>query len=325
MELRQLRYFLAVGEALNFTKAAGQIRVAQPWLSRQVQDLEDEIGVDLLRRSSRGVSLTAEGKLFLEEVRELLKYANESVEKVRALARGEHGELHIGYAPVPTAEILPPALAAFRKVVPRVKASLHDLSSDEIVAALHDGTLELGVLVKPTGGQTAGIEFELLRTYPFCVALAAEHPFARMKSIPVEKLPTQPLMVLSRKRYSEYHRSLARVLAPFSAKPFIAVECDSASSMITEVEARRGIAFATGVLRLVAGKRLRYRPLTGTTEVMCVGIARATKGDVTPAGEKFCEILRQISSEADRSNSKPVSKLALVGQKSPPRRKFMKR
>src|SRR5436309_4649618 len=72
MELRHLRYFLAVGEALNFTKAAAQLRVAQPALSRQVQDLEDEIGVDLLKRSPRGVTLTAEGKLFLDEVRELI-------------------------------------------------------------------------------------------------------------------------------------------------------------------------------------------------------------------------------------------------------------
>ena len=104
MELRHLRYFLAVGEALNFTKAAAQLRVAQPALGRQMQDLEDEIGVDLMKRSPRGVTLTAEGKLFLEEVRDLLKRADESVEKVRALARGEYGELHVGYAPSPTVE-----------------------------------------------------------------------------------------------------------------------------------------------------------------------------------------------------------------------------
>ena len=124
MELRHLRYFLAVGEALNFMKAAAQLRVAQPALSRQVQDLEEEIGADLLKRSPRGVTLTAEGKLFLEEVRELLKRTDESVEKVRALARGEYGELHVGYAPSLTVEILPPALAAFQKVVPRVKLLL---------------------------------------------------------------------------------------------------------------------------------------------------------------------------------------------------------
>src|SRR5436853_6116461 len=157
MELRHLRYFLAVGEALNFTKAAAQLRVAQPALSRQMQDLEDEIGVDLLRRSPRGVTLTAEGKLFLEEVRELLKRADESVEKVRALARGEYGELRVGYAPSPTVEILPPGLAAFQRAVPRVKLLLHDLSSDELISGLRKGMLELAIMVKPSGEQAAGV------------------------------------------------------------------------------------------------------------------------------------------------------------------------
>src|SRR5215510_5530340 len=181
--------------------------MAQPALSRQVQELEDEIGVDLLRRSPRGVTLTAEGKLFLQEARDLLNHADESVERVRALARGEYGELHVGYAPVPTAEILPPALAAFRKTVPRVKLSLHDLSTDEIIAGLRDAALELGVLVEPTGEQTTGIEFELLRTYPFCVAMLASHPFARLKTILLEKLVTQPLVVLRRTAKSGFGTS----------------------------------------------------------------------------------------------------------------------
>jgi DNA-binding transcriptional LysR family regulator len=304
VELRHLRYFLAVGEALNFTRAAARLRMAQPALSRQVQELEDELGVDLFRRSPRGVTLTAEGKLFLAAARDALSHIDESVEKVRALARGEYGELHVGYAPVPTAEILPPALAAFRKAVPRVKLSLHDLSTDEIIVGLRDAALELGVLVEPTGEQTTGIEFELLRTYPFCVATIASHPFARLKSIPLEKLATQSLVVLRRKDYSEYHRVLARIFAPISAKPRIAVECDSASSLIAEVEAGHGVVVATMLLRLAAGKRLLFRPL-GTTEAQCIGIARATKGDVTPAGEKFCEILRKVSHGASVVKSKP--------------------
>src|SRR6202021_1492808 len=139
MELRHLRYFLAVAEALNFTKAAAQLRVAQPALSRRVQDLEEEIGVDLLKRSPRGVTLTAEGKLFLEKARHLLKLADESVEQVRALARGQYGD------------------------------------------------------------QSAGIQFEVLRTYPLCVAMTAVHPFARMKSVPLEKLAGEPLVALRRK------------------------------------------------------------------------------------------------------------------------------
>src|SRR5205814_1087826 len=165
----------------------------------QVQDLEEEIGVDLMKRSPRGVTLTAEGKLFLDEVRELLKRADESVEKVRALARCEYGELHVGYAPSPTVEILPPALAAFQKAVPRVKVLLHDLSSDELIAGLQNGTLELAIMVQPD--LTTGIQFELLRTYPLCVAMTAEHPFARMKSVPLEKLAAKPLVVLRRKDY----------------------------------------------------------------------------------------------------------------------------
>src|SRR5262249_50337425 len=187
MELRHLRYFLVVGEVLNFTKAAARLRVAQPALSRQVQDLEDEIGVDLLPRSPPGVTLTAEGKLFLQEVREQLKSGDESGDKTRARARGGYGELHIGYTYVPTAEILPPALEAFRKAVPRVKVVLHDLTSDELIARLRDAALELAIMVQPTGEQTVGIEFEPARSYTWCVALTAAHPFARLKSISLEK------------------------------------------------------------------------------------------------------------------------------------------
>ena len=304
MELRHLRYFVAVAEALNFTKASARLRVAQPALSRQMTDLEDEIGVDLMKRSPRGVTLTAEGKLFLDEVRELLKRADESVEKVRALARGEYGELHVGYAPSPTVEILPPALAAFQKTVPRVKVILHDLASDELIDGLQNGTLEFAIIVQPAGDQAGGIQFEVLRTYPLCVAMAAVHPFARMKSIPLEKLAAEPLVVLRRKEYPESDGYLDRLFASIRSKPSIAVECDSASSLITEVEVGRGIALATPIFELVTGKRLLYRPLTGTTEVLSVGIARATKGDVTPAGEKFCEILRRISNVATAPKSK---------------------
>jgi DNA-binding transcriptional LysR family regulator len=298
VELRHLRYFLAVGEALNFTKAAAQLRVAQPALSRQIQDLENEIGVDLLRRSPRGVMLTAEGKLFLDEVRGLLRQADESVERVRALARGQYGELHIGYAALHTTDILPPTLARFEKAAPGVKVFLHNLLSDELFAGLRSGTQELAIAVQATGDEIAGIEFEVLRTFPFGVAMSPAHPFARLKSIPLEKLAAEPLVGLDRKDYSEYYRFLDRMFASVHAKPRLAVKCDSVSSLITEVEAGRGVALAIPILKLVTGKRLLYRPLTGTTETVSLGIARATNGDVTPAGEKFCAILRQISSEA---------------------------
>jgi DNA-binding transcriptional LysR family regulator len=295
MELRHLRYFLVVGELLSFTKASAQLRIAQPALSRRIQDLEDEIGVDLLKRSPRGVSLTAEGKLFLEKTRSLLKLADDSVEQVRALARGQFGELHIGYSPSPTVEVLPPALAAFQKAFPHVNVILHDASRREIVDGLQDGTLELAIMPDAANSQTPGIEFEVLRTYPICVTFAPTHPFARLKSIPLEKLANEPIVGYSRKDYPEYYPLIERLFLPLGLKPRIAVECDSASSLITAVETGRGVALSILVFKIVTGKRLVFRPIAGAKDEIAVGIARATNGDVTPAGEKFCEFLRRVS------------------------------
>src|SRR5262245_64642320 len=153
-------------------------------------------------------------------------------------------------------------------------------------------------MVQPIGEQTAGIEFETLRSYVWCVVLSRAHPLARLKSIPLEKLAGERLVILSRKSYSEYHRILEQIFAPIRARPCIAMECDSESSLFMEVEAGRAVALVTTIAKLAAGKRLVYRPLTGTTEPQAVGIARPAKGDVTPAGEKFCDTLRQISTEA---------------------------
>jgi DNA-binding transcriptional LysR family regulator len=124
------------------------------------------------------------------------------------------------------------------------------------------------------------------------VALTAAHPFARLKSVGLEKLTAEPLIALRRQDYREY---LNRIFAPIGVKPRIAMECDTFSSILIEVEAGHGIALC---IPIAGGKRLLYRPLTGTTEALSVGIARSRKSDVTPAGEKFCEILRKTSNEA---------------------------
>jgi DNA-binding transcriptional LysR family regulator len=304
MELRHLRYFLAVGEALSFTKAAIQLRVAQPALSRQIQDLEEEIGVNLVRRGPRGVTLTPEGKLFLGEVRALLKHADESVLKVRAMARGEYGELHIGYAPSPSVEILPPALAAFEKAAPGVKVILHDLSGDELSAGLLDGTLDLTVMGQPAVAYAAGIEFEELQRYPFCVAVASKHPFSRMKSVSVEEIASEPLVVLRRRDYSDFHRILDNIFSPHGVRPRIAVECDGASSLITEVEAGRGVALVSEIFQRIAGKRLIYLPLSNSAEALIVGIGRAARRDARTVEERFCTILRKITTELPRPKAR---------------------
>lgn len=302
MELRHLRYFLAVGDALSFTRAAAQLRVGQPALGRQVQDLEDEIGVDLLKRSPRGVKLTAEGKLFLEEVRSILKHTDESVEKVRALARGQFGELHIGYAAAPTVQLLPPAMAAFQRAFPRVNVVLHDLTRNEVIEGLRSGALELAVTPHAAALEAEGIEFEILQSHAFCVALPPGHLLCRLKAVPLEKLSAEPLVGLRRKDNPSYYQALEQMFASVGVKPRVAVECDTASSLITAVESGRGIALAIAMFKHVSGKRLIYRPLAGTNAVLSLGIARAKNGDVTPAGEKFCEFLRKAAKEAIAAN-----------------------
>jgi DNA-binding transcriptional LysR family regulator len=298
MELRHLRYFVAVAEAMNFTKAAAQLRVAQPALSRQVQALEDEIGVDLLLRSPRGVTLTAEGKLFLEEARQLVALAEQSVHRVRALARGEFGELHVGYAPTPTVELVPPAVAAFKTVAPDVKLVLHDLGSTEIAAGLRDGWLDLGIMLRPAEETAVGLECRFLKRYPLYAMIPARHPFARLKQVPVRRLADEPLVSLRRKEYSDYHRLLLRLFDCMNCQPRIVTECDSGSSMIAEVQAGRGIAIQPAVYRHVIGTRLKLRRLAPSNlPGMEIVVSHARKSGLTPAAEKLSNLIHRVAAK----------------------------
>ena len=294
MELRHLRYYIAVADALNFTRAAEKLHVAQPALSKQVQDLEDEIGVDLFKRSQRGVTLTAEGRLFLDEARNIVAAADSAVLKTRALARGEFGELNIGYAPSPSIDFLPPALAAFQKAAPQVSVHLHDLAGNELCDGLRAGSLELAVMVRPRDGNSHGVLFELLHGYPMCVAVPPSHELAKARGVTVERMAEEPLVAYSKRDYADYHVMLDEVFAALPKKPKIVVECDSASSLITAIESGRGIAMVPQIFERVVGSRLKLRPLKGTAVEFEVGISTATNGDLTPAGEKFCQHLRKV-------------------------------
>src|SRR5215470_18007082 len=120
MELRHLRYFVVVAEMENVSRAALKLHVSQPALSRQVRDLEDELGFPLLERSAKSIHLTAAGRVFLNEGRAVLQRADDAGKAARATATGSHAELHVGYAPTLTARILPPTLRAFQTAMPAV-------------------------------------------------------------------------------------------------------------------------------------------------------------------------------------------------------------
>lgn len=261
VELRHLRYFVTVAELLSFTKAAQQLRVAQPALSRQIRDLEDELGVQLLERGPRVTKLTEAGAAFAIEARAVLQRAEEAAGVVRAVARGELGEIHVGYAPSLTIELLPCALHTFHNQAPGMHVKLHDLSTEEMLRGVSEGRLNLSLVARPSARALRGLKFELLGEYPICVAMPNAHPLARMKALKLEQIAGEPLVAYSRTDYPEYHTMLTELFRPTGRAPRIAEEHDSAPSLIAAAEIGRGLVIAPSCLGMLAGARLKLRPI----------------------------------------------------------------
>lgn len=293
VELRHLRYFVVVAELNNVSKAAQKLRVAQPALSRQIRDLEEELRVPLLERTSRGVSLTEAGKVFATEAREVLARADEAVKSVRAVARGESGEIHLGYAPSPTTELLPRALHAFQNAAPGVRVVLHDNSTLEMLRGLREGTLHVALLVQLVGDPLRDLMFEPLDTYPMCVAVGPAHPFARHATVSLRRLLAEKLVAYARADYGEYHAMLEKIFSPVGRVPVIAEECDSSSSLIAAVESLRGVAIVPSVIRCLTGGRLKLRPLRPNPDPLVVGFAYLA-AKATPATKRLVETLRAL-------------------------------
>src|SRR2546422_1066208 len=138
----------------NVSRAALKLHVSQPALSRQIRDLEAEIGFSLLERTAKSVRLTDAGRAFLDNARALLQNADEAVTKARAVAGAEPAELHVGYSPTSTAEIVPKILRAFQRAMPNVHVKLHDWSNNAILDGIRDGQLQLGLIVPPLKAST---------------------------------------------------------------------------------------------------------------------------------------------------------------------------
>src|SRR5512135_3408704 len=160
MELRHLRYFVAVAEHLNFTRAAARLHLAQPSLTRQIHNLEEEIGVRLLNRTKSQVALTEEGRSFLVDARRILALATESVLAVQRLNRGETGQLNIAYLSNFDFELLPETLAAFRQAFPHVALNLFDMVPAEQFRALEAGKIDLGFVGLRPPAALSGLKWE---------------------------------------------------------------------------------------------------------------------------------------------------------------------
>lgn len=293
MELRHLRYFLAVAEAQNFTRASQRLRVAQPALSRQIADLEHELSVRLLERSPRGAALTAAGKAFASEAKVVLERAEDAARVARAFASGERGELQLGYAPSPTVRLLPRILHAYQSEAPGVRVVLHDLSSGEMLQGLHRGNLHVALMVRPAATDLRGLHFEELCRDPIAVAVPNGHPRAHARTIDVASITGEPLVAFSRQDYPEYHEMLAELFAPTGAAPTVVEELDSATSLMAAVEARHGLAIVASSLAFLAGPRLRVIELRPAPAPLVVGVAHNPRTSC-PVAERFRKLLRAL-------------------------------
>jgi LysR family transcriptional regulator, benzoate and cis,cis-muconate-responsive activator of ben and cat genes len=273
MELRHLRYFAAAAAEENVSRAALKLHVSQPGVSRQIRDLEDEIGFQLFERSAKSLRLTEPGKIFLTEALAILRHADEAVKKARAAIGGRQGEIHIGYAPSLTVQILPPMLRAFQGKFPNVRAALHDLSTEEMVTQLGNGKLQVALMVKPEGKMLRGLDFQELARYPIRAAVTPKHPFARLKTVNLIQIAREPLIGYSREDYPEYHDMLAALFKTAGRKLRIAEEHDGVTSIVAAVESGRGLALVPSCLACMVGPRLKLIPLMPAGPLIVVGAA----------------------------------------------------
>ncbi len=273
MELRHLRYFIEVALEENVTRAAEKLHVSQPALSRQVKDLEEELGFPLLVRSAKSVALTEAGRVFLDEASEVLERLEEGVLKAREVAEGENREIHIGYAPSLTVKILPPTIRAFQVEYPNVKVKLHDLSSEEMLTGFRSGTLDFVLMPESKIRNVSGSRFQALKKEDLRLAVGLEHPFARLKKVPLGKLKGEKLVGFNLKEYPEYAELFSKTLKPLGIRKKLAEEHESVSSLVAAVEAGMGVAVVTESIQCVASGRVKVIPLDPVGESVVVGIA----------------------------------------------------
>jgi len=286
MELRHFRYFVAVAEAENVSRAALKLHVSQPGLSRQIRDLEDEIGFSLFERSAKALKLTDAGKTFLTEAKSVLLHADDAVKKARAVSGGMNGEINVGYAPSLTVQILPAALRAFQEKFPGVRVALHDLSTEEMLAQLGEKFLQVALTVRPPAKLLRGLKFEELARYAMCVAVAPKHPLAKLKFITLEQIAREPLIAYSRQDYPEYHAMLEKLFAAVGRQPKIVGEHDGVTSIVAAVESGRGLALMPSCVACMVGPRLKLLPLRPALPPIPVGaVWRAESGN--ELAEKF--------------------------------------
>ena len=291
MELRHLRYFLAVAETLHFTKAASMMHVSQPALSAQVKQLEQEVGVPLFDRVGRTVQLTRAGAIFREHARRALREM-ESAQTAIAEEEGLHrGALAVGALQTVNAYLIPEVVARFAKLYPFVSLKLEELSGQAIESGVLDGQLDVGVGFSPPTSDK--LEAQLLFEEDMVLIVPRSHRLAAHKHLRLSALADEPLVLLStmfcaRRLVDDGFRSIR-------AKPRIAVEMNSIEGILATI---RSSSLATILPRLALGKTqddiLRTIPLKNPTPRRGVGLLWRKGGYRSGAVRALAEQVRAV-------------------------------
>jgi DNA-binding transcriptional LysR family regulator len=261
MELRHLRYFVSVAETLNFTRAAEKLHTAQPSLSRQIKDLEEELGVQLLNRTKQAVTLTAEGRSFLGDAKRLLALAAETIESVRRLRTGEVRALNIGYVSNLFFDLLPKTLASFHESFPAISVNLFDLSCGAQFRALEEGKLDLGFVGLHEPIARRGLEFRKVASYKTVAALPADNPLAGRKVIELKALAGMFFIGMSEASYPGYRDWLTKTCALAGFVPKVLQDVDLERTMIQAVASGLGVAIVPEQLKKLEHESVVFRAL----------------------------------------------------------------
>jgi DNA-binding transcriptional LysR family regulator len=251
MELRHLRYFVSVVVHGNFSRAAGTLCLTQPALSRQIKNLEDEIGLSLFVRKPNALSLTEEGEVFYEEAQEVLLRVNEAVRRVRKRPRTEG--LRVGYVHSLTASIMPRVVEKFQSSNKNVRIELLDLATYDMGQKAAAGQLDMAILPKSMAHHFKGFQWVELQSLTPILVMSGKNPLAKLTKIPPEKLRDKPLYGLGPTKYPEYVPRLRDILKPFGVKPRLASQAaDDIAALFIALEANAGMAVLTeGVTKML--------------------------------------------------------------------------
>lgn len=296
MELRHLRYFLAVAEERHFGKAAERLHMAQPPLSQQIRQLEAEVGASLLERTTRKVELTPAGELFMERARSILAAADAAASDAQRAARGELGRLSIGFTGTATYELMPTVARLVRDKMPEIALELHgEMFTPAQVAGLLDRSLDVGFLRPPV--RAPDLNVRVVRREPLTVALPEGHRLARRRVVALGALADDAFIAYPTHFRSVMHDAVEEACRNAGFRPRVALEVNETVTMVSFVAAGLGVALLPSSARHLQITGAVYRPLEDETEVALAMAWRA--GERSPVLARFLRDVRPQLAPAD--------------------------